>query len=505
MREQTALLRQQAELLEGARDAIILRDFESGLIEYWNQGATKIYGYDQAEAEGRIVHDLLKTKFPKPLKQILDELADTGSWEGELMHVRKDGSLIVVESRNVLLRDDDGRPRALLMINRDVTRRRRAEERLRENEQRYRVIYDRSPIGICRVALDGTLLDMNEALEAFLEIVPRGAIIGRNLSEITHPDDLAAKTALYGELESGLRDRFQLENRYLTGAGQVAWGNLTVSSVRDTEGRTLYYVAMVEDIRERKHAEQELTAALRAAKVANEQLERVNKEKSMFVAIVSHEFRTALTGILGFSELMREEELGVAEMKEFASDIEKDAQRLKRMINELLDLERMESGQMTLRLDHVDVNGLLRQEAAKIVGSSPAHRLEMDLDPDLPAVLCDGDKITQVLSNLLSNAVKYSPEGGAIEIHSHADGNLVHATVRDHGLGMPAEALRRVFQRYARIESSATRYIKGTGLGLAIVSQIVGMHGGRVWVESELGRGSVFHVELRASGPEDSL
>ena len=235
---------------------------------------------------------------------------------------------------------------------------------------------------------------------------------------------------------------------------------------------------------------------LEQQRLAVEQLERLNAAKSNFVSIVSHEFRTPLTGIQGFSELIRDEDLTPAEMKEYAGDINADAQRLNRMITEMLDLDRMESGKMTLSRERTDVNAIVTEAAERLASNSPRHPIQLNLEPQLPLIDIDKDKINQVVLNLLSNAVKYSPGGGKIVITTRVEGDLVHVFVRDSGLGIPADSLEKVFERYSRLESGATRYIQGTGLGLPIARQIIQMHGGNAWVESTVGEGSVFQFTL---------
>ena len=231
------------------------------------------------------------------------------------------------------------------------------------------------------------------------------------------------------------------------------------------------------------------------------ELRRLSQAKSDFVSIVSHEFRTPLTGIQGFSEMMRDEDLTLAEMKEYAGDINKDAQRLNRMINEMLDLDRLESGRMALETAEVDLNALITEVAGGVLPGEADHPIRLRLDPGLGPVAGDRDKLTQVVVNLLSNAIKYSPGGGEIVVTSRAEGPSAHVLVRDRGMGIPADGLEKVFERFTRLESNATRFIQGTGLGLPIVRQIVALHGGRAWVESTVGEGSVFQFTIPLAPP----
>ncbi len=222
----------------------------------------------------------------------------------------------------------------------------------------------------------------------------------------------------------------------------------------------------------------------------------VNKQQSNFVAIVSHEFRTALTSIQGFSELLTEQEFGPQEIKEFALDITTDARRLTRMINEMLDLERMKSGKMTIRCEPVDVNALLREHANQAQRMTVKYIITCILDDALPLVPGDQDKLIQVVSNLLSNAMKYSPEGGEILLRSLRERDTIQICIQDQGIGIPEEAQKDIFAPYSRIASTQTRYIGGTGLGLSVVREIIHLHGGTIWVESIPGNGATFHFTL---------
>jgi signal transduction histidine kinase len=229
---------------------------------------------------------------------------------------------------------------------------------------------------------------------------------------------------------------------------------------------------------------------------AVQELKRLSRAKAEFVSIVSHEFRTPLTGIQGFSEMMRDEDLSVELLREFAGDINKDAHRLSRLVTEMLDLDRMESGRMTIQPELICLNALIEEVAATARPNAPRHSFELQLDASLPRIEADPDKLVQVLTNLVDNAIKYAPKGGPVVIRSWPDGRHAHVLVRDKGIGIPREALETIFERYTRVDSPQTRGITGTGLGLPIVREIARLHGGRTWAESPPSGGSTFHLTV---------
>ncbi len=225
----------------------------------------------------------------------------------------------------------------------------------------------------------------------------------------------------------------------------------------------------------------------------NEELAKQNRLQSDFLSVVGHEFRTALTGILGFSEMIRERDLNNLDVQEYATDIHTDAARLTRLINDILDLERMKSGRMEMNWEPIEINPLI-QEIVNHRSAVSGEHIQVDLDATLTSVQGDHDKLTQVIMNLLSNACKYTLNGSPILVGSRREGDTVHLFVQDHGVGIPQEKLEEIFERYTRVESNSTRYIGGTGLGLPIVRQIMELHHGRVWASSTMGEGSTFHI-----------
>ena len=250
-------------------------------------------------------------------------------------------------------------------------------------------------------------------------------------------------------------------------------------------GLALFYASMFPIVflvnRWRQRAETTALANLAA-------LDRLNRLKSEFLIRISHQFRTSMVGIEGFSEVILDsEQLDPAEMKSLAADIFNDAKRLDRAFNEMIELDQMETGHADVNIMRADLNDLIEQVVATARTEFPARKITAELGSDVPSVQCDEAKVTQVVSNLVSNALKYSR--GDVAVSSKAQDMVVEVSVRDSGPGMPPDFDSRLF--VGRVNGSG-----GTGLGLPIARQIVEMHGGRIWFDSASGKGTEFHFTL---------
>jgi len=264
-------------------------------------------------------------------------------------------------------------------------------------------------------------------------------------------------------------------------------------------GLTLFYasmfpVALVADRWRRRLVREAENTALANLAV----LERLNKLKSEFLTRISHQFRTALVGIEGFSELIRDsEDLDIDKVKAFAGDIYEDAERLDRAFSDMLELDRMEAGQSRLELAPIELNRLIEDAVGEMRRADPGRAVALALDPALRTVPADRDKISQLLSILVGNAMKYSPAGSELAVRSELESDHVTVTVKDRGPGMPADFDNGLFVGYRRnAVGSGNGVDPGTGLGLPMARQIVQMHGGRIWFDSRPGEGSEFHFTV---------
>ncbi|HEY2599283.1 MAG TPA: ATP-binding protein [Candidatus Dormibacteraeota bacterium] len=373
---------------------------------------------------------------------------------------------------------------------------RRAEtaQALRRSEADHRAIFERSPIGIARISSEGELLEANPALLTMLEHDFQ-VMRSRSWPDLLRAYDQAAARARFSPLLAGISEGKTVQLRAGTGSGNWLWLQLSATAIPDASGRPEHVLVMVEDVTVVREAQDRLGEALESQRSANATLEKLDHTKTEFLSIVSHEFRTALTGIQGFSELIRDGGLEPDEVRAYGGYIFNDADRVNRLIGDMLDLDRMESGRMSIRTTDVDINEVLSDAIAR-AGSSPSVEFKADLDPRLPIVVGDRDRLIQVVSNLVNNAVKYSPDGGTVTLSSRGEGGFALVSVTDTGVGIPPDEIAHVFERFRRVRSGAAQSIPGTGLGLTIVKQIVEMHGGKIWVESAVGHGSAFHFTV---------
>ena len=381
---------------------------------------------------------------------------------------------------------------SMVLLHRDTNSllalRERAEAQLGQRTEMLNQVITHAPLGVARVSVDLRILDANPRLGSLLH-APAKIMVGSMVANYLSSEELSRLVERTRPLWQGEVDTVEGDSPAIRADGSEVWLHWSVTSVRRPNGKIDYFLAMFEDITSKHEAEEAAMANLAG-------LERLNELKSEFVSMVSHEFRTALVGIQGFSEILRDESVGADEVKGLATDINKDAQRLNRMIGEMLDLDRMEAGKIRLNPKPVDLNALIREVIDRAQVASARHTIKTDLDRALPIVTADGDRLVQVVSNLLSNAIKYSPDGGEVGIATRAEDGMVHVSVRDHGLGIAPEFVDRLFGRYERFESNRTSKVVGTGLGLAISRQIVELHGGRIWVDSQVGSGSNFQFTV---------
>ncbi|HEY1421639.1 MAG TPA: ATP-binding protein [Candidatus Dormibacteraeota bacterium] len=350
-----------------------------------------------------------------------------------------------------------------------------------------------APIGVIRIGTDMRIASANPRYGELVGTAAE-ACIGTRLTE-QFSGRQSNRLEKFRVLAQGAAQTVDGDDEVVRKDGTIAWFHWKATAVRTASGSVDYFIAMLDDTTARHTAE--------AAAAANLiQLERLNQLKSDFLQTTRHEFRSALVGIQGFSELIRDvEHLDPAEVKEFAADIYNGARKLDEMIDEMLSLDRAEATGTLLILHPTDVNAEITSTVAGVRGEREWPVICLDLHPDLPIVPADPAKTREVIETLLDNAIKYSPDDGQVVITSRVERGEILVTVKDQGVGVRPDFDNRPYAQHDPYASNPIRQVVGTGLGLAIARQIVELHGGRIWVDRIDGVGSHFHFTLPIRHP----
>jgi PAS domain S-box-containing protein len=419
----------------------------------------------------------------------------TGATDFEFRVIRPDGETRWIRTRAEPVMFEDGSITRIAAVSEDVTEEHELREALRDSEQGFRLLAENSTEVIIRSSLEGTIEYVSPACRTVYGYEPE-EMVGRSAWDLVHPTGLAELRAAVatGSQPTGV---VTTDARVRRRDGGHVWVESRTHPVRDPRsGEPIEFHTSVRDISERKEAE----AAIARAR---DEAEDANLAKSDFLSRMSHELRTPLHAILGFGKLLSREDLRADQLEQLARII-RGGEHLLELINEVLDISRIERGELRTSPEPVDLGPVLSETLEMIAPIAAARAVTIDVtSPDALHVHADRQRLKQVMLNLLSNAVKYNRAGGQVLVDaSPADAGRVRITVADTGPGIAAEDLERVFEPFQRI-GAETSEIEGTGLGLTLVEHLVRAMGGEIGIESEVGRGTTFWLRLaRAAAPQ---
>jgi PAS domain S-box-containing protein len=441
----------------------------------------------------------------------------------EKRYLRKDGSVVWALVWVRLLRSSAGEPLHFLPLVYDLTERRQAESAQRAAEQRYRAIFEGAVEGIFQSAPDGRYLNVNPAMArifGYASPEEMMALVGSDIAHRIHADpQTRADFVRWMDLEGEVRE---FEARNLRKDGSLIWTRTNARVVRDESGAVAYYEGFLEEITDRKTAEDEVrrlnadleqrvgarTAELRQANVALTQALRVKAE---FLSMMSHELRTPLANILGLAQVLGAQVYGPLNRKQVGTldDLQACGQQLLELIGDVLDFASAEAGGLPLDVKPVEVGPLVQAAVRAVTPSATRKELRVTIDRDVTVttVPADARRLRQMLLHLLNNAVKFTPAGGALGVEvalsDYTAQREVRFTVWDTGIGVAPADQERIFEPFVQLDSRLSRQYSGSGLGLSVVRRLAELHGGRVAVESEgmPGRGCRFSIYLPWSPP----
>ena len=490
----TAELMEQEErtriILSAAGDGILTFD-GGGAIESFNPAAEHIFGYASAEVTGKQVAILTPVEHKYQIREFVEKYLNVpgsrdSGYRTEAIGLHSDGRRIPLE---LAINEFFLHGRQMFAcVLRDITKRKEIEGQLLKLSR----AVEQSPVSVVITSRDGTIEYVNPRFVEMTGYTLHEAV-GQNpriLKTGAHDDDFYKNlwnTVLAGDLWQG-----EFCNRKKN--GETYWEHALVAPVRDAKGEITHFVSIKEDITESRRAAEELRAAKEAAEAAN-------RAKSDFLANMSHELRTPLNSVIGFSGVLVKEFYGKLNEKqsEYVRYIGESGKHLLGLINDILDLSKVEAGKMKLEAAPVALTDVIQASVAMLKERAMKNdiRLSVEIGPGLEETIeADERKVKQILFNLLSNAVKFTPEGGSVTLAASKEEDAVHVCVADTGIGIKPEDMQKLFTEFTQLESTYTKKYDGTGLGLALTKKLVELHGGRIWVESEEGKGSRFYFTL---------
>jgi PAS domain S-box-containing protein len=492
-----------AALVQSSDDPIISKDL-NGIVTSWNPAAERLFGYTAEEIIGKSITTIIPASRLAEEDYVLGRIRSGLPVEHfETVRQTKDGRLIDVSLTVSPIRTAAGKLIGASKIARDIGERKRADAAALQ----LGAIVESSDDAIVSKDLNGIVISWNASAERMFGYTAE-EMIGQSITRIIPRDRLDEEAFVLGRVRAGARvEHFETVR-------QDKWGrpleiSLTVSPILAPDGRVVGASKIARDITRHKRlieSQREAQAREEAARrqvleVENRRFQDGSRLKSEFVANMSHELRTPLNSMIGFAELMVDERLGPMPPKyaEFSSLILKSAAHLLQLINDILDLAKVESGKIDLKPERVQLPAVV-EDVTSVVGGLARQRdvrIETAIDPDVGEIHLDPNRLKQVLYNYLSNAVKFSKEHGRVEVRVRADGtDGFRIEVEDWGIGIKAEDVNRLFVEFQQLDASTAKQYKGTGLGLSITKRIVEAQGGSVGVRTEFGTGSTFFAIL---------
>ncbi len=464
----------------------------------------RIFGYaGENELLGKDIGDLVHHEDIDRLLGYFDLLSHKKDIPGrfEFLGKRKDGINFYAETSFSSFQIEG--KKYIVMVTADITERKRAQQAIRDSEEKYRNITDNIDDFLFTFESTGTALKPVFYTSSVEKITgySQTDLLGdaKLIFKIIYPDDFSGlKKKLNAILKSRIQLSGEFEFRIINKHGNVVWTRTKVNLVRNSEGRIIKIYGLVSDISLRKKAEKDLNAS-------TDNLIKLNETKDRFISIISHDLRTPFSSIMGFTDLLlSDKELKESERKQYIEYIQESSKSMLSLVNSLLDWTRLQTGRIKFEPVRIEAFKIIENSLNALSGAAYQKNVEISSNvKDDVYIYADKDLILQVFNNLISNAIKFTPKNGSIRISATPSPKIrfMEFSVRDSGIGIKTDNINKLFRVDTKFTSEGTEGEKGTGLGLSLVNEIIEKHGGQVWVESIWGRGSEFKFTLPIGSP----
>ncbi len=489
----------QATILRYVTDSVVVTDLQ-GTIIYWNEGASAVFGYTAPEMIGKstvILYPQLDIAYHAfSIERVLAGIDYIGEWQGR----HKDGSTVWIDTRATVMRNTRGAAIGIIAIAKDITAQKETEERLRQSEQRFREMVQEAARAkeqleiILQNVADGIMLvDSNDRLIYANDVIVRWngfpsltALLAAHQENPWHRHDEFTVWDEWGQLipasERPTAQALQgkpahaLIQYRVTATGKVYWHLIRAQPVFDAGGQVQFVIIVYTDLTEQKEIEE---------------------RKDHFISMASHELKTPLTVLSAYTQLLRERFIaeGQQDAVQQLSKMHDQIKNLTKLVVDLLDISKMRAGQIEIAREVVDMDKLAR-EVVESLQPTTSHHLLIE-GATCGTIMGDRERLWQVMIILLNNAIKYSPRADTVVVRmAPEEGDMLKVAVQDFGIGIRPEHQGRLFERFYRVLSRQDKTYPGLGIGLYIAHEIVQRHGGKIWVESVEGNGSIFFFSL---------
>lgn len=490
-------------MINSISEAINITDMESEII-FVNSAFLKMYGYKLDEIIGKKISMIRSSRNDTSISSKIHESTLKGGWHGRLINKKKDGSEFTIELSTSVIKDETGSAVALVGIARDMTEEIKAEEQLREVQDKYRTLFVELKDTVYESTVDGNFVELNPAgLDLF------GV---KSFDQLKHIDiakeiylHYEAREKFKKELErTGFVSNYQIDIKRMN--GEIATVLETSMVVKNRNGDITGYRGILRDITEIKKNEERLKLLVEKFENLNlqlrkseQELKELNAAKDKFFSIVAHDLRSPFSSLLSFSEFLVEdiEELSKEDIKSFAEKINESSKTVFTLLENLLQWSRIQTGKIPYEPTTFNIHYKINQIINLLKNNAEQKNISVTNDvPNGAVVFADEDMIFSVVQNLLSNAIKFTREGGNIVFRSSFRESDIEISVTDNGVGIKDEDIKKLFRMDSHHTTYGTKDEKGSGLGLLLCKEMVERNRGKIWVTSKTGMGTTFSFTL---------
>lgn len=486
MEDQLLLLN---EAIESTSDAIVISDVE-GHHFYQNRAFSELFGYTSLEEFEAVGGTKAIVKDPAVPKEIFQHIMNGKSYSGELEMVKKSGEVFPAYERTDVIKDSDGKMIGLIGIITDISERKKAEAKLLESEERFRALFESAKDGILQMTLSGEIVALNESF-AVMHGFTMDEMVKMNIRDLVTPETSRLFPERMQKLVNGESILYEVDH-YCKDGRLIP---IEVSANLVTVGSHQYVLGFNRDITLRKQTEEGI-------RLQNTELARLNAEKDKFFSIIAHDLRNPFNSFLGLTQIMAEElqTMTLEQIQKIAVSMKKSATNLYNLLENLLEWSRLQQGLSIYEPDSLLLKPRIAESLALYLEAFQSKKIDIHYDiPENQVVFADDNMLGSIIRNLVSNAVKFTPSEGQVTIASKQDSaGWVEIFVKDTGIGMTKEIKEGLFNVGVNSNRRGTNNEPSTGLGLILCKEFVEKHGGRIWADSEEGKGSTFYFTVHA-------